>query len=69
MKTGFGNKSASSRVSAGSGTAKRGDSIKTGELLSNVVGQFYKRFEKEAVIDERRKKVRLETSLAQVSSF
>ncbi|GMH65896.1 hypothetical protein TrLO_g8811 [Triparma laevis f. longispina] len=56
LKTGFGNKSASSRVSAGSGTAKRGDSIKTGELLSNVVGQFYKRFEKEAVIDERRKK-------------
>ncbi|GMH55451.1 hypothetical protein TL16_g01910 [Triparma laevis f. inornata] len=48
--------SASSRVSAGSGTAKRGDSMKAGELLGEVVGQFYKRFEKEAVIDERRKK-------------
>ncbi|GMH47367.1 hypothetical protein TL16_g00047 [Triparma laevis f. inornata] len=55
LKTGFGFKSASSRVSAGSRTAKRGDSIKVGELLCNVVGQFYVRFEKEAVrkkIDE-----------------
>ncbi|GMI16127.1 hypothetical protein TrLO_g13733 [Triparma laevis f. longispina] len=49
-------KSASSRVSAESGTAKRGDSIKAGELLGEVVGQFYKPFEKEAIIDERRKK-------------
>ncbi|GMH65348.1 hypothetical protein TL16_g04176 [Triparma laevis f. inornata] len=49
-------KSTSSRVSAGSGTAKRGDSIKAGELLGEMVGQFYKRFEKEPVIDERRKK-------------
>ncbi|GMH68801.1 hypothetical protein TrLO_g1825 [Triparma laevis f. longispina] len=49
-------KSASSSFTAGSGTRKREDSMKAGELLGEVVEQFYKRFEKEAVIDERRKK-------------
>ncbi|GMH71345.1 hypothetical protein TrLO_g3864 [Triparma laevis f. longispina] len=49
-------------VSPGRGTVLGTDLIKTvkagfkREILGNVVGQFYKRFEKEAAIDERRKK-------------